>query len=397
MRRTLIVFVAVLLGGALLAWLMQQESGYLLLVLGNTSIEMNLWVALVALGLLWLLGRLLKRLLHSLTIFGRWRQSRLDKHRDLTVRGLLQFIEGRWDLARRTLLRAAPRSDMPLVNYLAAANAAFEQGDTDAVHSLLAQAERINGGGEFAVGITQARLHLKAGCYEEALASLKRLYNHDPRHPYVLRLLEQTYRCVGDWHSLYKLLPELRRQKIHDKVQFAALEEEVYSALLKNLAQRAGNRPNGNAGNELLALWEEMPGHVRRSVQVVAAYTDYLQQLGESEHAEKLLRKTLNSHWDDRLVRRYGFISAADVNTQMVVAEAWLRERPNNSELLLALGRLAQRAELWGKARDYLESSLAQSGSAETYAELARLMAQLGDTNKSAEYYRRGLLQKAQG
>ncbi len=396
MRRLLVGFAAVLLVGALLAWLMQQESGYLLLVVGNTSVEMNLWAALVALLLVTLVVRLVWRLLSSLKIFGRWRQARLDKHRALTAHGLLQFIEGRWDLACRTLTRAAPKSDMPLVNYLAAANAAFESGDTESVHSLLAKATQVEGDSEFAVGITQARLHIKAGCFEEALANLKRLHKQDPEHPCVLSLLQQTYRAVGDWDSLYQLLPELRRRKIYDKERFIVLEEEVYSARLTNLAQRAAHKPGGSAGDELSALWDQMPGHIRRSTPVVAAYSDYLQRLGDGERAEKLLRKTLNAHWDDKLVRRYGFVTGADVSAQMVVAEAWLRERPNNPELLLALGRLAQHAELWGKARDYLESSLALSGHAETYAELARLMAQLGDPDKSAEYYRRGLLQKAE-
>jgi HemY protein len=46
---------------------------------------------------------------------------------------------------------------------------------------------------------------------------------------------------------------------------------------------------------------------------------------------------------------------------------------------------------LWGKARDYLESSLRVQRNPETCAELARLLAQLGDTQRSNQLFQEGL------
>jgi HemY protein len=59
--------------------------------------------------------------------------------------------------------------------------------------------------------------------------------------------------------------------------------------------------------------------------------------------------------------------------------------------LLLTLGRLCLQNRLWGKARDYLESSLRLQRSPETCAELARLLAQLGDTERSNLLFQEGL------
>ncbi|UTW45028.1 tetratricopeptide repeat protein [bacterium SCSIO 12696] len=399
MRRLVLIFAAALLLGTGLSWLMSRESGYLLIAVGSTTIEMNLWAAVIALILLWLVVRLLFRLLGSLKIFAGWRRARLSRRRAQTARGLLYFIEGRWQRARQQLVRGAHQSGMPLVNYLAAATAAYEEGNWEAAQTLLNKAQEIAEDDNPAVDIAKARLYLKERRYEEALSVLNRVHQKYPNHTNVLRLLEKAYRGLNDWHNLQQLLPQLRKDSGYDRQQFQQLEIEVYANQLSSLAERWGKTDkSGDKAKHKQAvdqLWQSMPSAVKRSAQLVASYSDHLQARGDGQQAEKLLHNALNSHWDDSLVRRYGLLVGGDVSTQMVIAEAWLRERPNNPALLLALGRLAQKAELWGKARDYLEAALGLSHAPEIYAELARLMAQLGEVDKSAAYYQRGLLESA--
>ena len=62
-----------------------------------------------------------------------------------------------------------------------------------------------------------------------------------------------------------------------------------------------------------------------------------------------------------------------------------------DASLLLTLGRLCLQNSLWGKARDYLESSLQVQRNPEACAELARLLAQLGDTERSNQLFQEGL------
>ena len=50
------------------------------------------------------------------------------------------------------------------------------------------------------------------------------------------------------------------------------------------------------------------------------------------------------------------------------------------------------RNELWGKARQYFEQSLNFQPRGETCAELARLLAALGEHEASTKYYQQGLL-----
>ncbi|MCV6605802.1 MAG: tetratricopeptide repeat protein [Porticoccaceae bacterium] len=393
MRRLVLLFATVLLVGTGLAWLMSREGGYLLIAVGQTTIEMNLWAAVIALLLLWLMSRLLWRLFSSLKVFAGWRRARQSRRRAQTARGLLYFIEGRWQRARQQLVRGVGQSDMPLVNYLAAASAAYEQGDWEAAQTLLNKAQEIAEDGNPTVDIAKSRLYLKKQRFEEALSILNRVRQTHPNHSSVYKLLEKAYRGLNDWHNLQQLLPQLRRDSGYEREQFQQLEIEVYTNQLAALAERWSKANKDDKGRQQIdQLWQSIPNPVKRSAELVVVYSDHLQARGDGQQAEKLLHNALNNHWHDSLVRRYGLLVGGDTSTQMVIAEAWLRERPNNPALLLALGRLAQKSELWGKARDYLEAALGHSNAPEIYAELARLMAQLGDVDKSAAYYQQGLV-----
>ena len=396
MKKGLLLLALVASLGGLLAWQMTENSGYVLFALGSYTVEMSLWTLLLLLLLLWALLRLLSYLLRSVVEPGKklvrssvtGRQARI---RNRTARGLLQFIEGRWDLARRNLARSAKRADMPLLNYLAAANCAYEMGDREETNRLLVKAQESNAGGELAIGLVQARMHLRDRHYEEALAILQRLHAKAPDHPLVLRMLVRAYRGLEDWSKLERLLPDLRRFNVYDKQALHGLAVEIHVALMEQLASRAKRTKDAEDTQKLVKLWQDLPRELRGDVRIQEAYIQCLLQLGEHDKIEALLRKALKADWDERLVRLYGLVEGNDVKKQLLVAERWLRERPNDPVLMLALGRLSMKNQLWGKARDYLESSLSFRAQPEAYAELAKLMAQLGEHEKSARYYQKGL------
>ena len=71
---------------------------------------------------------------------------------------------------------------------------------------------------------------------------------------------------------------------------------------------------------------------------------------------------------------------------RLSLAEEWLARHPKDASLLLTLGRLSLRNKLWGKAREYFQSSLASKPTAAAHAELSRLLENLGDT-QSAKHH----------
>ncbi|MBL1273186.1 MAG: heme biosynthesis protein HemY [Oceanospirillales bacterium] len=397
-RLLLIVLFALLIGTGLSLGL-QYDLGYIRISLGHYLIETNFWVGLALLialvALIVLTIGMIRRMRQGGGLVANWvSRSKERRARRRTTQGLLALAEGNWPRARKMLTSGAGNADTPLINYLAAAQAAFECGDHEAVDILLRKAYESTPGSDMAVGITQAQLQLAGNRQEQALATLVRLRKQSPHHPFVLKLLKNTYLRLEDWRELAKLLPELRKRSVLPENELGELERQVWHNLLERAAEdcRRQQKENPNTSLEpLTRLWDELPGFLRRDEKTIGDYARLLANLGDEEQTETLLRKVLHNHWSDDLVNLYGRIEGRMPDEQLLAAEQWLKDRPNNAELLLALGRLSLRNELWGKAREYFETSLRLRRSREGLAELSRLSAHMGDEEMSIKLMMQGL------
>jgi HemY protein len=99
--------------------------------------------------------------------------------------------------------------------------------------------------------------------------------------------------------------------------------------------------------------------------------------------ASKAIESALAKSWSDILITRYGEQDYGNDHKRLIQAENWLKSRPGNAPLLLTLGRLAMRNELWGKAKEYFETSIEVTPIAEAHGELARLLKHLGELSSS--------------
>ncbi|MGL6161030.1 heme biosynthesis HemY N-terminal domain-containing protein [Microbulbifer sp.] len=391
MKRFLFSALTLLLFGAFLAEMMRSYPGYMVLAVGGKHIEMNLWVAVgaVVFGALalflvvWLVRSLLRGIGGGVSRirFGRSRMAR----RRLT-NGLVEFMEGNWARARRQLLKSAPRSEAPLINYLAAARSAFELGYRDEANELLAKAEASGDDTQLAVALSQARMQLLDKHYEQCIASLERAKQVEPKHPALLQLLMQAYYRLRDWNGLRELLPELEKHANMPEAELQQLELEVYQHLLGEAASRRDR-------DKLRETWNSLGSRWQRNMDLRCLYGELLHQIGQDEEAEKQLHWVLNREWRGDIARLYGCLTGADANAQLVVADGWLKEYGENADLLTCLGRLCLRNELWGKARQYFEKSLLLRSDPATSAELARLLHALGEKEQSAKLYKEGLIQ----
>jgi HemY protein len=181
-----------------------------------------------------------------------------------------------------------------------------------------------------------------------------------------------------------KLLPELRRQNVLPAADLAELEVRATINLLDDAAARGQLEAVRNC-------WRELPKAVTRDARAVASYARALMLVGAGDEAERVVRTQLKREWTRELIGTYGKIPSTDGTQQLKTAEQWLGQHGRDAILLLTLGRLSIRNQLWGKAREYFETSLKLEENPETCAELGRLLAQLGQHERSAAYYERGL------
>lgn len=398
MKKKLIILLLTMVGGALLFQLMRSDSGYVLLSWRHTSVEMSIWTALG----LWLLGFVLfywvwrffsgsRRL--GRFVLGERKQSPRTQQKTYTA--LVKFIEGNWQQARKQLVKSANRSANPLVNFLAAARCAYEQGDFPAALDLLHKAEKSQPGSELAVALTQARMQLGSKRYEQCLATLKRIKRLAPEHPVVLDLLADVYWALDDIDALEELLPALRQASGRSDDALKTLEVDIYLRQLKKLELR--RKKDGSdeiQKQELDAIWQRVPKKLQQEPQLMATFAMALHRLGSDSEAESLLQKALQKDWQPEWVNRYGLINA-DAALQLKVASSWQKQQDADGAMMATLGRLCVRNQLWGKARDYFRQAVEMQPSADVYLEYAQLLEQLGESAQAAALCREGLQQLA--
>ncbi len=371
-----------------------RHPGYVLVVYQPWMIQMPLWFALlsvfVMLGIFYLLISSIDALRLTYFRFENWlRFRRENKSYSNTQQGLSALIEGRWKQAETLLLAGITQNVEPLMNYLGAAKAAQSLGAFDRRDQYLQKAYRLNPRDELAVGLTQAQLSMEQEQYEQAIATLNQLRQHSPRQPRMLVLLERAYTHLGDWQNLLGLLPSLRKVNVLTSEQMAHFEKNLYSELLRSHQYKSVE--------ELRAAWYAMPRYIRKNPAVVCVYVKQLRAWpGTETEMEELIRKVLKYSYEPSLITIYGTLPFEQLNKQLVLAGSWLKTYGQQPELLLLLGKLCVRIQLWGKAKDYFEKCLAQGPNPEASLEFGNLLETLGETEAAVQRYREGLVHAAQ-
>ena len=365
------------------------DPGYVMLSYGVYTLETSLWMFLVLSALALFAAYFSLRTL--LVAFGAdrrfndWRQRRRSiRARRQTTRGLLALAQGQWRRAERNLTANAKDADQPLINYLAAARAAYEQGKNEATDEWLKAASQSTKGSDLAVGITQVQLLQSRNQNEQALAVLLKLREQDPRHPYLLKLLVKTLQELNDWIALNDLLPTLRKVTKIPADELKKLEENVALQLLERAR-------HGHGGSDLGATFEGLSRDVRYTLPVLKSYVGLLLETEQEAKAEEALRVGLKNVWHDDLVEIYGRLKGADAGKQLLFAEQQLQERPNDPVLLLTLGRLALRQNNIEKAREYLQTGLRIKGLPGLHAEMGKVMLAEGDETLACEHFQLAL------
>ncbi|MGP9826769.1 heme biosynthesis HemY N-terminal domain-containing protein [Ectopseudomonas khazarica] len=383
----LLLLLAVAVGLYLLSLAIEADRGYVLFAYKGFRYQSGLWAflgLLLAVVLVYYLGKWLLRLLLSSTrLANPW--SRLHRNRRVRLaseQGMLDLAEGRWARAQRQLTRAAEADSQPLMFYLGAARAANKLGQHEQSDALLEQALNRQPQAELAIALTHAELQRSRGDMDAALDTLQAMHERHPGHHLVLRQLQRLYLQRQDWSALLGLLPELRKEKALPAAELDELERETWRGRLGE-AGLAGQGQGETALQPLTQAWQQLSAPLRQEPELIAAYVEQLRRLGAQEEAEEVLRSALKRGYDSRLARFYGVLRGADPARQLQTAELWLKQHPQDPALLLTLGRLCLQNQLWGKARDYFESSLKLERHPETCAELARLLAQLGELERS--------------
>lgn len=402
--RYVIVLLLVAFAAVATALALRDEAGYVLLSFGGWSVEMSLasFVLLLLLALL-VLGLALKFLLWLWRLPHRLAMLRLQrvqqKARRNLVQGITDMAEGRFRDSEKRLINRAARSETPLVHYLLAARAAQKQAAHERRDDYLRLAYENTPAATVAVLLTQAELQIAHKQYEHAQATLKRLQEIKPGHSYGLSLLARLNLAMADWDNLEALLPRLRKSPAMPDSEVEALEVQVLSARLKQLAQPGQEQA-------LKYLWQHIPRRLRSQLELIRAYVQALLASGAPDTAEGIIRDTLKSQWDEELVLAYGNTlpenlktpaARASLDKQLERSERWLKAHTESPAALLTAGRLCAAQQLWGKAEKYLRASIERQPKVQAYEILGTVYQATGQLDAAMQAYQAGLTLSTQG
>lgn len=394
MKRLYVIVFLLIAAAACIGLAIAEDAGYVLIAYKSFRYESSVWATLALIVVLWLLIWGIKLLVELVTastgLVNPWSRRNRSRRVQIAIeQGQMDLAEGRWASAQKHLARAAEAERQPLLFYLGAARAANELGHYEESDKLLERALQRQPQAELAIALSHAQLQVDRADTDGALNTLQAMHERHPHNVQVLRQLQRLHQQRGDWTALVRLLPELRKDKVLPAKELAELESRAWGQNLNLAAQR---ETEGEAAlQSLQRAWQQLTSAQRQEPALVLAYAEQLRQLGAQGEAEEVLRGALKRNYDSHLVRLYGLLRGKDPVKQLQTAEGWLKAHPADPSLLLTLGRLCLQNSLWGKARDYLENSLKLQRNPEACAELARLLAQLGETDRSNQLFQEGL------
>ena len=374
--RNLLFWIVLALVGALVAQLLVQDPGYVLVRYRGmdytTTLAAAVLIGLCALLALWLVWKMFTLPFQTL----RRRRERAARAR--FVDGLDALELGHWTRAEKLLGETArapgPESDgVAKLASLGAARAAASRGDAAQAHQYL---DTLGGTHPASRAVVSAELALAAGKPAEALALLD-APNVQPLPPRGLALRAHALAALDRAGDAYALLGPMRQQQALPPARLDALERDWAQAGLREAAD----------ANVLADRWESLPASLRTDPVAVAAYAERAAALRWEEAAARSVETALDERWDESLATLYGRLQIGRIDARLERAEGWLDAHPASPGLLLTLARLHRAKGQWPQAEAYLHRALAQGANAEAWEELGHGFAQGGDEPRARLCY----------
>jgi HemY protein len=377
--RALLAFLVLAAAAVTVALIVRINAGYALFVAPPYRVELSLntFVLLVvaAFFALYAFVRIVVRLSRlPRDVRDHRRKRQLGRARAKEEAAVVALIEGRHGKARQFAEESLSIPGSSPLGSLIAARAALETRDFDAVESALARPEAQLPSLAVSRLMLEAETAFERGRPVDALARLAELRKEAGLHTAALRLELRALTAARRHGEIPPLIDQLVKRKVYDAPQGEVLRASAHAEALAGFSHDAsGLRDYWNR----LSDAEKLQSNVAR-----AAATSFIALGGDREAAE-IIARSLERRWDSDLVALYSDCSTADPTRQLETAERWLAAHNNDATLLYALGRLCERAQLWGKAQTYLEASLALDNGWRANLALGEMQAKLGRNDQA--------------
>lgn len=373
--RSVLFWLILAVLGALLAQVLLQDPGYVLVRFRGTDYSTTVAVAvglllalMLGLALLWTLLRL---------PFRAWRRHRARQARAKLTDGFAAYRRGDYARAEQLLAQAADSGDAEAIARTQAARAALARGDEAAADAHL---DAFGDRHPSASAMERARQQLALGRPAEALLALD-APAAQPLPPRGLRLRAEALSASGRSIEAYGLLGALRQQQALPASTLDGLQATWAAQSL----QQAGD------ANALADRWDGLPESLRTSPPVVAAYASRAAAMNWDEAATRSIEHALDAQWDESLIELYGQLPVGRLEHRRAQVERWLPAHPSSPALLLTAARIAQAQGHASQGEAWLHRAIAQGAGAPAWELLGDAAVQAGDDARARMAYANAL------
>lgn len=318
------------------------------------------------------------------------RQRKLKASRHALREAGIAYFEGRFQRAEREAGKAMDDEYAPENRALAlliAARSAGAMKDSEGRDAYLAKLDNLPERLQLARHMLDAELKLEAQDSSGALAAIERARVLSPNLTSALRLELKVRLLQRQPEAVLALTEKLLKADALEPAQARLYRLAAYTQQLSGMVD----------SSEVRNWLRKVPDAERQNAQLVAAVVARLIKVEDFDFAATLLSTALadSDQATPELARELFQIAerlTRDTRLGLLKsAEGWLKQRPRDSALLMALGRLAYAEQLWGKAQSYLEASVSIQPSLSAHAELVRLFEATGREDKVEHHYRQCL------
>lgn len=377
------ILLAVLIAGLLVGPYWSGSTGYVLIAIGNWTIETSIVAALV---MLVVLGIVLRAVLRTLllvvrkTKWGlRWFGERKhNKAQQAFEQGAQLLVNGDPSAASQAFGSSWGLVKQPLTATFAA-YAAQQAGEISLARDWL---QKINNPANFQVADTILSLRANPELARQKVELLQRLTTTHPDNVPLLKVALQAYQQLHRWNDIITLLPQAQRLQCLTATAQFQLTEQAYTEVMRELGR--------SRADQLEPYWNKLSREQRRSAPIRLAYITTLRGFGLEEAAGKLAARAL----------KRGDLKLVDiVERKLVVNQGELKEflqdslkrSPDDGMLLHALGQIALQDKEYDLASRALRKAADVAPSRQVLLDLAYAYEKAGDHKRALACYRQAL------
>lgn len=371
----------IIAGGGIM---IMRETGFAVFNYGDLIVEIPLVKFYFAVVAAFIVLYFLFRIIGALFRWPSYLHAKRQQKRNLEIMqslesSMLNFSQFNWTEAIRTATRHIKQSPMQKAQHLFAAHCAHNSGQRDTRDAQVASLRKLDGGESLANTI-EAEFSLEDGHAEKALMLLREESTDNVCN---LNTLCHAYIKTNNIEGLETCLPKL--------LPHADKAGRIKYTVNKSLAWAINYYDINSSEAKLAGLWRAYYKPLQANPELLSLYVNTLIKHNHDTIAEQIIKTQLDIQWDESLIQQYGLLKIDNVSQRTKQCEDWLQNHKDSAGLLLSLGRLNKRLKLWGKAKNYLESSLSRRPLVATYAELAELHEMLDENADAQRCAKKGL------